>query len=238
MNLEQQRFIDLIAKERKDAIRLRNDLNKDFKDTQIKIAEQKWGFFKHVTILSGAVLGLSSIIDIPNNNYFFIGLVLNIIVIIFNLLIVREKLDNESNNLQKMQDEYNLALEERLNLLDEYFGRIGRGEKFDNSYEATKEYFQRLSNLASTDKLREENKKLSEERKSRFKKAMDYSGEISLFLFVLASYFMVTAVFGLQPSQLLNIVIIVFISLITLFFDSASKLSRFISVIIHYIKNI
>ncbi|MFH1161996.1 MAG: hypothetical protein V1696_01840 [Candidatus Jorgensenbacteria bacterium] len=237
MDTEQQKFIDFLIKERDETTSLRGEINKGFNEVRLKLAEQRWEFFKHVTILSGAVLGLSSLVKTPQNSYFVIGVILNIAVIVFCLLVVRETLDKESNGLQKMQDDYNSILDGKVSFIDERFVEIGNGMGISDYTVAVKDFITNIAALPGAQKIKKDNEQLKEDRKLRFYKPMDYSGELALFLFVLASYFLAISIFNLQPTWWVNILAVLLMGVTTLFFDAASKISSFVSIRLHNTKN-
>lgn len=237
MNTEQQKFIDFLTEERNETTGLRGEMNKNLQEIRLRFTEQRWEFFKHITILSGAVLGLSSLVKTPQGSYFVIGVILNIAVIIFCLLVVRETLDKESNELQKMQDDYNSILDEKVSFIDGQFVEIGNGRKVDDCVVAIKDFITNVAAFPGAQKIKEDNERLKEDRKLRFYKPMDYSGELALFLFVSASYFLAISIFDLRLTWWVNVLVVLLISATTLFFDTASKISSFSSIWLHKAKN-
>lgn len=231
MDNEIEKFQKFLEKELDSFIQLRHEVNKDFADLRISHIKERRGFFIHLTILSGAILGLSKIFLGPLNPYYFwTGFILFLALIIFILFYMREILDREGEGLQKQQDEFNEIFDERIDIILKYMK--------DTSINKEKiiKFHQELISSKGASKLAEENKKLREERekRNRSEAPLDFSGEFILFLFVLGTFFIAISLFkyNFPPILLISLVILIFYLTFT---DWAIKLTKFISKIITFL---
>lgn len=172
---------------------LRNQMNKDLGEKRIDNLNQKREFFKHLTLLIGIILGLSTVVrpELLNSTYFLVGIALNVLVILLVNLYIRETLDRDGEELQFLQDKYNEVTDESISLLEKY---INQYPDLDN--DKLKKYDQESRNLKGVNILLEEHEGLSKERKNRSNQFMDFSGELCSFLFFLGTCFIVLSIIG------------------------------------------
>ena len=122
-NEERKKCINFFIEQFDSITNLMHEINKDYGEIRISNIKQKREFFQHLTILAGAVIGLSSIFGyerILNILYFRIGFSLNLLFIIMIILYFREILDKEGNELLAQQDRYNVILNKKRKIIDEY----------------------------------------------------------------------------------------------------------------------
>ena len=87
MSDDHNKYVKFLQEEHDSLVKLRHELNKDYANLRISTINQRRDFFKHITILSGVILGLTPFFLEPINKlYFWIGFGLILLLIIFILL--------------------------------------------------------------------------------------------------------------------------------------------------------
>lgn len=230
-NNEHNKILNTFLKEHDDALNLRNEMNKYYTEIRIDNIKQKRDFYKFIAILSGVILGLISIIDKPIiKEYFFIGLILSILLIIFILNYIRETLDKEAAELRAEQDRYGGIMQEKINLVENYLNVKEYTE------EIIKDYQEKLKSLPGVKLLSEEVNKLDEQRKKRHQEPLDYSGEIIIFIFVLSSFFIAASFLFPNKLEWTNLLFLIIIIFYISFTDMAFKFTKYISKGVSYLK--
>jgi len=229
---ENKEVLDFFQKELNATTSLRNEINKDYAGLQIDIIKQRRDLFYKIAVLSGAILGITKFFTHPQNqNYFLVGVILFLFLIIFILFYIRESLDRDSNGLRRQQDNYNTILEEKVGLLEKYLtNAIFTKEKI-------KSYFKELESSEAYKLIKKENESLSKERKNRLegKEFLEFTSEFVLFLFTTASFFIFISLVKPQLSWMWLLASILFIACLT-FLDITKPIVRFISKPLNFLK--
>jgi hypothetical protein len=234
-NEDPKKYIDFFIEQLDSTTALRDEMNKDYVEIRTDNIKQKRNFFQQLTVLSGAIIGLSSIFGhegILNILYFRLGFFLNILFIIAVTLYFREILDKEGNDLLKQQDGYNVIFDNRIKIMSKYV------ENRSFTKKGIMDYLQETESSAEAKSIKLEVDKMNEDRTKRLtgKEAMDFSGELFVFLFVFASFFIFLSFFFVEINLYLLLSIIIFmIGLI--FTDSVTFFVKKISKFLNFIKN-
>jgi len=223
MNEFHNGILKFLQEERNKIRSLQGESNIDIGNKQIMIINQKREFFWRVATLS---LGLSGGLTFfyeknIHREYFYLSLTSFALVVVFTIFWTREILDSDFNDLQKLQDKYNVAAEEKINLIDRFVERI---EEFSNSEDFLSEYFEEVKKMSSAPILIADAEELDNARKSRGTQSMDYSGECVVFLFLVGIVF---SVFSLIRFEV-NYFIIFFIILLILSFSFSDKFLKYV----------
>jgi hypothetical protein len=189
-----------------------------------KSISEKREWFKHFTTLSSAVIGLLILFQNQaiNHLYLFVGIILNLFLVIFILSFLRDTLDKESMDLQKLIDRYSTLVDNQKVLISKYFAK-------DNlKYEDIQQYFSESANSNDVKELQnsiEENKKKIGNRDKQF---LDYTGEFIIFIFITGLFFIILAFIPnlLNGQNRLYILLVVFIFLIAAFFNFHSLIMK------------
>lgn len=233
-NEDPKKYADFFIEQFDSITDLMHEMNKDYVGIRVDNIKQKREFFQHLTILSGAVIGLSSIFGyekILNILYFQIGFFLNLLFIIVITLYFREILDKEGNDLLAQQDRYNVILDKKREIIDKYLkNRLFTEKDIIN-------YLREVESSEEAQSIKLELDKMEKERNKRLsgKKEMDFSGELFVFLFISASFFIFLSFFFKEINLYLLFFIIIFmVGLI--FTDSITFFTKYISKLINIFK--
>jgi len=214
---------------------LMHEMNKDYVEIRTDNIKQKREFYQHLTVLSGAIIGLSSIFgyeEILNIQYFNIGVFLHLLFIVIITLYFREVLDIEGNELLAQQDRYNIILEERRKIINNYIGkRLFTKEDIISC-------INEMMSSEGSKSLESELINMEKERKDRLNsiKEMDFSGELFISLFIFASFFIFISFFFKEIGFSFFIFAIILI-LVLIFTDSITFFIKKISKLINLLKN-
>ncbi len=200
----------------------RFNIDKDFLKQQGRAITEKRDLFKHITLISSAMLGL--IIFVPKDGVvqglLMTGIVLHALVIALAISYIRELIDG----LKKLQDKYNQILHEKEELIIEYL------KKDVLSVEDLKEYHRNLRSTPLVQELIVDKEASDEERKKRVggaKENGDYFGEFIVFLFLSAFFFIFLSFYSAWTWC--EIAIGLLIIFIFSFFSFSSLISKIIS---------
>lgn len=234
-NEDQKKYMDFFIEQFDSTTDLLHEMNKDYVGIRVDNIKQKREFFQHLTILSGAVIGLSSIFGyerILNILYFQIGFFLNLLFIILITLYFREILDKEGNGLLSQQDRYNVILDKKRKIIEKYL---------KNRLFTEKDILNYLQEVESSEEAQSIKSELNEmergriERLSGKKQEMDFSGELFTFLFIFASFFIFLSFFFKEINLYLLFFAIIFMDGL-IFTDSITFFTKKISKLINFIK--
>lgn len=183
-------IIEFLQKERKETRSLQYEFNRGVGEKQVMIISQKREFFWRIAALA---LGLSGGItffyeETIHKDYFYFSLIFFALVVIFSIFWTREVLDSDGNNLQKLQDKYNIAIEEKIKLIDKFTEENLELIKVEDFFIG---YSNESKKMASIPLIVADVEELEKSRKNRGTQNMDYSGECIVFLFMSGVLFLV-----------------------------------------------
>lgn len=227
--MEEDKILQYFWSEREKTANLRDEMNKDLGEKQIDFGKQKLEFLKFIPVLSGAMLGFLPFIGQPNTNlYLYLGVGINLFLIIFALAYLRESLDEDSNALQRLQDRYNILLDGKINLAEKFFA-VG-----NNSEISVRQYQEKLLELPGVKSLDEDVKKADYQRRNRHKQELNYAGEFIVFLFTTGLLFLMANRFGF-PVNLCWTLSIILLPLILSFSRSTILIVKLVSKIANFL---
>lgn len=182
-----QQLQDLLQKDRDASAEFRDELNHYFVEKRFANIAQKKDYYKHLSLLSGIIIGLSSLVkpELLTTPYFLFGILTQILLIVFISLYVRESIDKEGSDLLKEQDKYNGYINEKLNLVDEYIKKIS-GDDFNEN--TASEYLHKHNELGAREALQKEVGELEKKRENRDSEPLDFTGEFFAFLFSIGTF--------------------------------------------------
>ncbi len=224
--IQKEDIIKFLQKESSDTRALRDASNKDIGSKLILIINQRREFFWRAATLA---LGLSGGLTFFYNKtvhkeFFYLSLFFFGLVVIYAIVWTREVLDSDGNDLQKLQDKYNTAFKEKIDLINEQAKEIYQ----TNPQEFITNYFNKLKQMSSVPSLMEEFEQVDKARRNRDKQVQDYSGEIFVFLFFCGLLFLIFSLIWIQISILLMLSSVLLIFGIS-FSDNLLKIVRSIS---------
>ncbi len=205
------------------------DMNRDLGDKRIMNINQRRSFFQHITLLSLGILGAAFLGEkVINDSYFKIGFYSLITCDALVLFWMREIIDEESTQLQLLQDKYNILSEEKIALIDQY-----KSKQFDSSI--MEKYLQDLQELPSAKELMRDVVEEREKRAERKNQPMDYFGEIIVLFFMIGLFFLILSLTSFTIDYLRGSLIIVFFFFLS-FTDFLLPANAFLSRFVSYLK--
>ena len=227
MNQKEEIF-KFLQKERSSARSIQHEMNEDVGSKQIMIINQKREFFWRVaTIALGLSGGVTFFYDKTlHKEYFFSSLILFSLVVVYAIFWTREVLDHDGNNLQKWQDKYNIAIEEKIKFVDKFTVEISdKNEQED----FLSKYFEEAKKLPSIPLLNADVEELENTRKNRDKQTLDYSGECIVFLFMCGVLFLIFSLIHFKINWLLasfSVLLIFGLAFSDNFLKAVNRISR------------
>jgi len=190
MTEEELKNSKILEKEYSEVLTLSHEINKDLLRPRIEMINQRREIFKFIVYLIAAIIGSSYFLNVSTSqNYYLIGVVLLVSIIIFIMLYLRETTDIGSIQLRDLQDMYNSILDDKIDLVLRHINE----KKYSNT--DIQAYFQELGNLPGAKKLADDIKTSREARENRKKELLDYSGELVMFLFLSGLFFIIGSIF-------------------------------------------
>jgi len=163
-----------------------------------------------------AIIGSSYFLKISHSNaLYFSGIILLVFVVILIVLYLRESIDREGNDMQKLIFEFNVGYHQQFDLIMEYIN----GNKFSN--ENVMEYSKQYQELPFIKQLKEN---IEIEKHPNKNLPMEYFGELINFLFLSGLFLMLSSI---RPDYI-NWVVIV-LGEILLFLFSSGNTAKYIS---------
>lgn len=207
-------------------------MRRDFRDLQLKNLDQRRALIGYIPGFSAAIIALSAQIINGNINlpYLKIGLVLYLISIFYILAYLREKLDVDSRALSEQQHKYSEIVDLQRKKILEYLLKSDLSESDISEYKnfiQNEPRVKQLENDISADK----------ERWAARNTSLEFSSEIGISVFVIASFFMLASVLNWHFGNTILTVILIFLVFIS-FVSSATFLTNFISTIINWFRNL
>ena len=190
--MEKEKFLKFLQKQLDEKNSIHFNMNKDLTEKRISNMIQRRSFFQHITILALGFSGVTFFTNKINNYYYFtFGIFLLIFDVILILLWLKEIIDIESIELEKLQDKYNNILDEQKILIDKYVESTLKEFKPD----LIMQYFNNILSLPGFEIIQDDIKKESVNRKNRSKQILDYSGEIFIFILSSGIFFIFFSIF-------------------------------------------
>ena len=200
----------------KDLIEARSKSNKELRDRKIQVEDQRRDLFKFLIVLIMAIIGSSYFLKISHSDaLYFSGIILLVFVMILIVLYLRESIDREGNDMQKLIFEFNVGYHQQFDLIMNYINR----NKFSN--ENVMEYSKQYQELPFIKKLKEN---IEIEKHPNNNLPMEYFGELVNFLLLSGLFLM----FGSIRPDYINWIVIV-LGEILLFLFSCENTAQHIS---------
>lgn len=217
-----------LLKSRESISLLRDSMNQDLFKVHSENLFQRRELLKHITFISGAIIGLTPIalsvdFDLPKASYFLWGIVLHFIVVILILSYLRERLDSEANTLQEQHDHYNQVAEEKIDLIDEYILKDSLTET------DALEYTTRLNEMPGVKKLQEDYHDLKVQRENRKNIPLDYFSEFVFFIFLSACFLVIASFLDYPIVNNYTLITLIILFAFLAFSNTATFLSKHVS---------
>lgn len=216
-------------------IDLRDKTNREFIPLRSENISQRRELFKHIAIISAGVLGLVGIFfdkNEINKNYFFIGIILHAVTVILSLSYLRESLDKEGNDLQDLQDNYNVIAKTKLAIVDKYIISSAFSpadfKKYHEELEKSEVKKRLDADIVAQDVARE--------ARTQKKQDMDYFGEFIMACFLCGSFYVLISIIPL-PIGNYWIILITALLIFIPFFNFTLKIVSLINFIIKSLRD-
>ncbi len=158
----------------------------------ISTLEQRRGFYKHITLITLAVLGLIPLVQekVKIAGYFYFGISCLFLIVILLIIRLREEIDYDGNNLYKKLDSPNI---------------------FDSAAEITLEYIQKEPTKENYDKyqdiIKTQSSIININRVERNENEIqDYTLEFVIFLLIVGMGFII---FSISADEKLRIIYLI-----------------------------
>lgn len=228
---EPKDFFDQVLKDNNDLDILIEGTLDTVANLQVKNIDQHRELLKHFTWIFVTVLAvvISAKYKVLDTEYFYYGVGIYIIDLIFTLTYLREALDNDGLGLLKQQDKFETMYYEKKEIISKY---LNQGYVDKNSYMA---YLEEVKNSEGAKTSRKDYDDRKEDIKNRDKQSLEYLFEFIIFLFITGSFFLGNSFLNIKI-ELYQLVLIIIMFGFLSFADYAKALSQTIGKVIMWIK--
>lgn len=195
----------LLLEEYESTQKLAERMRFSFLGYQIENISQRREFYKHITLISSAVLALSPVIisNTLSKSYAYIGIIIYFFLTILIFTHIREALDIDANGFEESIKKYSEISSEKIDIIN---GFLSSKSIDDNKL---REYLSRLVSSKGAATLKEDIKKSDIEAETR-KSNPNYFGELIIFLFTSASFFILISFFPIPLATIVGAIAFIF----------------------------